>query len=233
MRDFREPVARHHQAQPIAPFPCGGVGALVGDGVVDAPADAALLALLGDRELREIDVPSRRGALGERPRRTGVERRPRRVLPQLLDEAVQPAFGREPDRRLMRLTFLELPDPPGVGRVEAVAEHRRERVLAATFQLDEGLRLTVQRERGRLPVTGRPERFTRHHVAGMGERLLAVHGDVERDDGEGAREVADRDQRGQKRERTANASQNAGRLTNAPHWQSASSLLVQCCTQSG
>ena len=165
--------------------------------MIDAPADAALLALLGDGELREIDVPPRRRTLGERARGAGVERRPGLVLLQLLDEAVQPAFRREPDRGLMRLAFLELPDPPGVGGVEAVLQHRRERVLAASFQLDEGLRLSVERERGRLAIAGGPERFARHDVTGLGERLLAVHGDVERDDREGAREVAHRDHRGE------------------------------------
>ena len=196
VRDFRQPVARHHQAQPVAACAGGGVPALVGDGVIDAPADAALLALLRDGELREVDVPPRCRVLGERARGGGVERRPGLVLLQFLDEAIQPAFGREPDRGLVRLAFLELPDPPAVGGVEAVLQHRRERVLAARFQLDEGLRLTVERERGGLAIPGRPERLARHDVARLGERLLAVHRDVERDDREGAREVAHRHHRG-------------------------------------
>ena len=41
-------------------------------------------------------------------------------------------------------------------RSRAVPQHRGERVLAAPFELDEGLRLVVERERRRLPVAGGP-----------------------------------------------------------------------------
>src|SRR4029453_11395730 len=103
-------------------------------------------------ELRQIDVPPGRATFGNRPGGNSVEGCARRILRQLLDEPVRWAGGCEPDGGLAGLAFPELPDPPGVGGVEAVLQHCRERVLAATLELDERLCLAVECERRGLAV---------------------------------------------------------------------------------
>ena len=70
-----------------------------------------------------------------------------RILGDPLAKSVRLATGREHDGRLVGLAIAKVPDPPRVRRVQAVADHRGERRLAAAFQLDERLGLAVQRER--------------------------------------------------------------------------------------
>ena len=82
---------------------------------------------------------------------------PGAVLVEPLVESVRVAVRRELDRRLVDVSLGEVAHSPGVGGVEAVAHHPRERLFAAAFQLDEGLRLLVQTKRGGLSIVGRPE----------------------------------------------------------------------------
>src|SRR5439155_6109292 len=89
------------------------------------------------------------------------------------------------------LAFFEVTDAPGVGGVEAVAQHAREDVLAAAFQLDERLRLFVTTEGRRLSIAGRTAAIAIHDRSRLGERAIAIHRDVEGDDRERLRKVAD------------------------------------------
>ena len=166
--------------------------------MVDAAARPALLTLLDEREAGDSPPASSRAPPPRRwlspPRLASAA--PGALLVEPLDESVRMAVRREPDRRLVGVSLGEVADPPGVGGVEAVAHHPRERLLAAAFQLDEGLRLLVQTERGRLAVVGRPEPIARHDPARLLQRVLAIHRDVERDDGEGLREVVIADEAG-------------------------------------
>ena len=91
----------------------------------------------------------------------------------------------------LRFAFPEVADAPRVGGVEPLAQHARERVLAAALELDERLRLAVERERRRLAKVGRPQPVARDDRARVVERALARHRDVERDDREGLREIVD------------------------------------------
>ncbi len=145
--DFRQPVARDHEPESIPALAEEGRRPLVGHRVIDAAAGPLLLALLDERERGQVDVPAR-GRIGFRapPRVGGVERGSRRVFLQRFDEAVGPPIGGEPDQRLVGFAFSEVADAPGVGGVEPVAQHRRERGLAATLELDEGLGFAVERE---------------------------------------------------------------------------------------
>src|SRR4029079_15183972 len=117
-----------------------------------------------------------------------------------LAEAARASVGRERDRRLVGLAFLEITHVPRVGGVEALAQHARERRLPAAFELDEGLRLVVPRERGGFAEAGRAEAIARRDRARRFQRAAALSRDVERDDREGVGEVADADQRGNRRE---------------------------------
>src|SRR5205085_10283277 len=78
----------------------------------------------------------------------------------------------------------------------ALAQHARERVLAAAFELDEGLRLVVAGEGRRLTEAGRPEPVAQRDGTRLVQRVSAVHRDVQRDDGEGLWEVAHPDGHG-------------------------------------
>ena len=156
-----------------------------------------LLSLLDQRVPGEVDAPpSARIALGNPARRRSVERRAGRILSQSLDEPIWFAIRRETNRRLVRFPFLELSNPPRVSGVQAVLHHARERVLAATFQLHERLRLVVQRERCSLAVPGWSQPVARHDRPCGIERAIAIHRDVQRDDREGLREIVDADERG-------------------------------------
>ena len=146
-RDLRQPVARHDKAQAIAALVQRRRATLVREGMVDPSAQPTLLPLLDGREEVEIHVPARgRLAFGETACVAGVQCRPGRVFLQPLHEAVRVAVRRETNRRLVGFTLLELADAPGVCRIEAVAQHAREDILAAAFELDERLRLFVAGE---------------------------------------------------------------------------------------
>ena len=157
--DAGQPIAGDDQLQPVAPFLERRRRTLVREGVIDAAARPPFLALLDEREARDVDAAScaRAPASPMAPRRSGWQRGARRVLVEPLVESVRMAVRREPDRRLVDVSLGEVAHSPGVGSVEAVAHHPRERLFAAAFELDEGLRLLVQTERGGLPVVGRPE----------------------------------------------------------------------------
>ena len=188
--DFGEPIARDHEPEAIAAVAEDRRRSLVGQRVIDAAAGTPLLSLLDEGEGRQVDAPSRaRVRFRAAPGLAGVEGGARRVFLQRLDESVRMAVRREPDERLVRFTFSEVAHAPGVGGVEPLAQHARELGLASALQLDEGLRLAVECERGRLPEVRGAQPVPRDDRARVGERALARHRDVERDDRERLREI--------------------------------------------
>src|SRR4029079_3996685 len=150
-----------------------------------------------------------------------------------LAEAARASVGRERDRRLVGLAFLEMTHVPRVGGVEALAQHARERLLAATFELDEGLRLVIPRERGGCAEAGRAEPIARRDCLRRFQRAAAIHRDVERDDREGLGEVADADQRGNRREQREGYPERGashGRSSGAPLYRtSVASAFTRKC----
>jgi hypothetical protein len=189
-RDLRQPVARDNEAEAVAAVAQHRRVALVREPVIDAASGPPLLSLLDEGVRREIDAPAERGGrLGERARRRGIERGAGGILGEPLDEAFGPAVGREADGGLARLAFLEEADAPGVGGVQAVAQHRGERALAAALELDERLHVLVECERRGLSRLVRAEPVAADDFARGRERAGAIHPQVEREDREGVREV--------------------------------------------
>ena len=188
--DFGQPVAGQHQPEAIPALAEDRRRSLVGQRVIDASAGPSLLSLLRETERREVHVPARlRVGFGTSARVGSFDRGARRVLVELFDESVGPAVGGETNERFVGFSLSEVPYSPGIGAVQPLAEHVGERRLASALELDEGLRLAVEGERGRLPMVRRAQAVARRNRSRIGERALARHRDVEGHDRERLREV--------------------------------------------
>ena len=200
-RDFRQPVAGQHQPEAIPALAEDWRRSLVGQRVIDASARPSLLSLLRETERREVHVPARLCVgFGTSARVGSLERGPGRVLVELFDESVGPAVGGETNESFVGFSLSEVPYSPGVSAVQPLAEHVGEGGLASALELDEGLRLAVERERGRLPIVRRAQTVARGHRGRIGQRALARHRDVERHDRERPREVVIRRRGGGERD---------------------------------
>ena len=119
MSEFRQPIACNHEPEPVPALLQGFGCAFEGEGVVDPAGWTALLALLHQVELAE----DRHSTASPRPGQSrvppnAVKRGARRILPELLDEAVRLAIRREPNRGLVGFAFFEVPHAPRVCRVD-------------------------------------------------------------------------------------------------------------------
>ena len=121
------------------------------------------------------------------------ERRTGRVLAQPFGEAIRRAVGRERQRNLILFQLLEMPDTPEIRRVQAVGRERGEGGLAAALELDERLyRLIDPERRGVAEGRGAQAPLGRERPP-AGQGRLTVQADIDREEREGAGEIAPRE----------------------------------------
>ena len=139
----------------------------------------------------------------------------RGVLRQPLAEAVGRPVGPKAHLDLPHLAAAEVPHDPLVGMERTVAQQPRERRRAAPFELDEAADAVVNPEARRLPVVRRSPAELVGESPRLGQSRLAVHLQVELDDGERARKVGD----GERRERDGKSGESRPEDRFPEHWR--------------
>ena len=176
MCQFGELVAAHDEAEPVAAIAGPCVLPFVDKRVIGPATGPDYFRGFGQLVRRKVDLPiALSHRLGKGLCRFDVHCCAGFLLRQLDGKSVWLALRSESNASFVCIAFLEMPDRPDVGEVQAFPEDFRQFLLSSTFQFDEVLNLRVSAKRNSLLEARRGPCASLSQVSGRTESCVAIH----------------------------------------------------------